>query len=82
VLNHPVAASKIAYALTRMNNSIEISLKLVELLNRKNIENISKLNQVDIFMYIKFLQSQKVKEVCLNSTDSYLNLNLIWQIVV
>jgi len=61
-----------------MNSSIEIPIKLVELLNRKNIENINKLNQVDLFMYIKFLQSQKVKELCKNSTEPYLNLELIW----
>jgi hypothetical protein len=81
-LNHVVAPSKIGFALSKMHHSIEISKKLIELINQRNIENITKLNHIDIFMFTKFLQSPRVNLACKDSNHKYLNLEMLWQIVV
>jgi len=65
-----------------MHQSIEIPIRLIEIINQHNIENISKLNQIDIYMFMRFLQSSKVQLACKDSTNKHLNLELIWQIVV
>lgn len=73
VLRHPVAAPKIGYALTKMPNSVQLKKNLVESINNCVMGNIGSLNQVDLFMYIKFLDSEKVKNICKNEDSPFLN---------
>ena len=80
--NHVVAPCKIGFALSKMHPSLEISKKLIEIINQRNLENISKLNQIDIFMFIKFLQSPRVQLECKDTSNKHLNLELIWPVVV
>ena len=44
--------------------------------------NIGSLNQVDLFMYIKFLNSTKVKNICQNEDSPYLNYKSLWNVVI
>ena len=44
--------------------------------------NIGSLNQVDLFMYIKFLNSTKVKNICQNEDSPYLNYKSLWNAVI
>ena len=56
-----------------MPNSVQLKKNLVESINNCVMGNIGSLNQVDLFMYIKFLDSEKVKNICKNEDSPFLN---------
>ena len=74
MLWHPVASPKIAYALHKLPPEL-LNETLVQHLHRKVRKDLEKLNKVDIFMYIKFLESKAVQKV----TD---DIVMIWQSVL
>jgi hypothetical protein len=57
-----------------VHGSIQINQGLVQKINKLTLQNKNKLNNIDLFMFVRFLNSPRIKEICGGDVENVFNI--------